>query len=57
MIVGAPLLSAIIFLPLLGAVGIGLLPSSRPASIRLGALVVSLATFALSLAKIGRAHV
>ena len=50
MIAGAPLLSAIIFLPLLGAVGIGLLPSSRPALIRLGALAVSLATFALSLA-------
>ena len=50
MITGFPLLSAIIFLPLLGAIGIGLLPSSRPALIRLGALAVSLVTFSLSLA-------
>ena len=44
-----PILSLIIFLPLLGALGIALLPSSRPTLIRIAALGVALVTFALSL--------
>jgi len=44
-----PILSLIIFLPLLGALGIAFLPSSRPSLIRFAALGVSLVTFALSL--------
>ena len=44
-----PILSLIIFAPLLGALGIALLPSSRPSLIRFAALGVSLITFALSL--------
>ncbi|MEY3726274.1 MAG: hypothetical protein RI971_851 [Chloroflexota bacterium] len=44
-----PILSLIIFLPLLGALGVAFLPSSRPGLIRAAALGVSLATFALSL--------
>ena len=44
-----PILSLIIFAPLLGALGIAFLPSSRPSLIRLAALGVSLVTFALSL--------
>ena len=44
-----PILSLIIFLPLLGALGIAALPSSRPSLIRFAALGVSLITFALSL--------
>ena len=44
-----PILSLIIFLPLLGALGVGFLPSSRPSLIRFAALGVSLITFALSL--------
>ena len=38
-----------IFLPLLGALGVAFLPSSRPSLIRFAALGVSLVTFALSL--------
>jgi len=44
-----PILSLIIFAPLLGALGIAFLPSSRPSLIRFAALGVSLVTFALSL--------
>jgi NADH-quinone oxidoreductase subunit M len=44
-----PILSLIIFLPLLGALGVAFLPSSRPSVIRFAALGVSLVTFALSL--------
>jgi len=44
-----PILSLIIFAPLLGALGIAFLPSSRPSLIRFAALGVSLITFALSL--------
>jgi NADH-quinone oxidoreductase subunit M len=44
-----PILSLIIFLPLLGALGIAALPSSRPSLIRFAALGVSLITFVLSL--------
>jgi NADH-quinone oxidoreductase subunit M len=44
-----PILSLIIFAPLLGALGIAFLPSSRPSMIRIAALGVSLVTFALSL--------
>ncbi|NBW32031.1 MAG: NADH-quinone oxidoreductase subunit M [bacterium] len=44
-----PILSLIIFLPLLGALGVAFLPSSRPSLIRFAALGVSLITFALSL--------
>ena len=44
-----PILSLIIFAPLLGALGIALLPSSRPSLIRFAALGISLITFALSL--------
>jgi NADH-quinone oxidoreductase subunit M len=44
-----PILSLIIFAPLLGALGIAFLPSSRPSLIRIAALGVSLVTFALSL--------
>jgi NADH-quinone oxidoreductase subunit M len=44
-----PILSLIIFLPILGALGIAFLPSSRPSLIRIAALGVSLVTFALSL--------
>ena len=44
-----PILSSIIFLPLLGALGVAFLPSSRPSLIRFAALGVSLVTFALSL--------
>ncbi|NDH28482.1 MAG: NADH-quinone oxidoreductase subunit M [bacterium] len=44
-----PILSLIIFVPLLGALAIGFLPSSRPSLIRLAALGVSLVTFVLSL--------
>ena len=46
---GMPILSLIIFLPLLGALGIAFLPSARPSLIRIAALGVSLVTFALSL--------
>ncbi|MEI6155797.1 MAG: NADH-quinone oxidoreductase subunit M [bacterium] len=46
---GVPILSLIIFAPLLGALGIAFLPSSRPSLIRLAALGVSLITFVLSL--------
>jgi len=44
-----PILSLIIFAPLLGALGIAFLPSSRPSLVRVVALGVSLVTFALSL--------
>jgi NADH-quinone oxidoreductase subunit M len=44
-----PILSLIIFAPLLGALGIAFLPSSRPSLIRFAALGASLITFALSL--------
>jgi len=44
-----PILSLIIFAPLLGALGIAFLPSSRPSLVRFAALGVSLITFALSL--------
>ena len=44
-----PILSLIIFAPLLGALGIAFLPSARPSLIRIAALGVSLMTFALSL--------
>jgi NADH-quinone oxidoreductase subunit M len=44
-----PILSLIIFLPLLGALGIAFLPSSKPSLIRFAALGVSLITFVLSL--------
>ena len=37
-----PILSLIIFLPLLGALGVAFLPSSRPGLIRIAALGVSL---------------
>jgi NADH-quinone oxidoreductase subunit M len=46
---GVPILSLIIFAPLLGALGIAFLPSSRPRLIRLAALGISLITFVLSL--------
>ncbi len=44
-----PILSLIIFSPLLGALGIAFLPSSRPSLIRFAALGISLITFVLSL--------
>jgi len=44
-----PILSMIIFAPLLGALGIAFLPSSRPSLIRFAALGISLVTFVLSL--------
>ena len=44
-----PILSLIIFAPLLGALGIAFLPSSRPSLVRFAALGVSLITFVLSL--------
>jgi NADH-quinone oxidoreductase subunit M len=44
-----PILSMIIFAPLLGALGIAFLPSSRPSLVRFVALGVSLITFVLSL--------
>jgi NADH-quinone oxidoreductase subunit M len=44
-----PILSMIIFAPLLGALGIAFLPSSRPSLVRFAALGISLITFALSL--------
>ena len=46
---GMPILSLITFLPLLGAISVALLPSSRPGLLRGTALAVALATFALSL--------
>jgi len=46
---GVPILSLIIFAPLLGALGIAFLPSSRPSLVRFAALGVSLITFVLSL--------
>ena len=44
------MLSVIIFLPLVGAVLVALLPRSATAALRIAALVFSLATFALSVA-------
>jgi NADH-quinone oxidoreductase subunit M len=44
-----PILSMIIFAPLLGALGIAFLPSSRPSLVRFAALGISLITFTLSL--------
>jgi NADH-quinone oxidoreductase subunit M len=44
-----PILSMIIFAPLLGALGIAFLPSSRPSLVRFAALGISLLTFTLSL--------
>jgi NADH-quinone oxidoreductase subunit M len=46
---GMPILSLVTFLPLLGAIAVALLPSSRPGLLRGTALAVALATFALSL--------
>jgi NADH-quinone oxidoreductase subunit M len=43
------LLSAVTFLPLLGAVGLACVPRRAEREIRMGALIVSLVTFALSL--------
>jgi NADH-quinone oxidoreductase subunit M len=44
-----PFLDAVIFLPLLGAVLIGFIPKDRVETIRLAALIVTLAAFLLSL--------
>ena len=44
-----PILSMITLLPLVGALGIALIPSSRPSTIRVAALVISLVTFIFSL--------
>ena len=44
-----PILSMITLLPLVGALGIALIPSSRPSTIRVAALVISFVTFILSL--------
>ena len=51
---GFPLLDAVIFLPLLGAVLLGLVPKERVALLRYGALGVTLLTFALSLGLLAR---
>ncbi|MGA1422595.1 MAG: proton-conducting transporter membrane subunit, partial [Candidatus Limnocylindrus sp.] len=44
-----PILSMITLLPLVGALGVALIPSSRPSAIRAAALVISFITFVLSL--------
>jgi NADH-quinone oxidoreductase subunit M len=44
-----PILSMITLLPLVGALGIALIPSSRSSTIRVAALVISFVTFILSL--------
>ena len=44
-----PILDLVIFAPLVGAVLVGFIPKERVATVRLGALVVTLVTFLLSL--------
>jgi len=47
---GLPLVSLVVFLPLVGAVLLAFLPSSRPQLIRWAALAIALATWVVSLA-------
>ena len=47
---GLPLVSLVVFLPLVGAVLLAFLPSSRPQLIRYAALGIALATWVVSLA-------
>jgi NADH-quinone oxidoreductase subunit M len=48
-ILGLPILSLLIFLPLVGTVAVLLIPASRPGAVRGTAFLVSLVTFALSI--------
>jgi len=48
-ILGVPILTFLTFFPTVGALLILLLPSSKPRTVRIAALVVSLLTFAASI--------